>query len=206
MNPGGNDTPSYTPIFARLVERGHAVRILIGPGVRETRLPVSDLHLQRLIDLGATIVPFRQPATHPLENMPPARGLVGRWMPSQFRSIAQQALTILWASAWADNVATELRRTSTDVLIADYVLLGALVGAEAERVHSVALQHVVGPRPAAGPSRLPSPFAMSPYDLGFPKARATFGHERPAAEADSADLEACNAVSFHVHGFDRDCE
>ena len=43
--PGGSDTPFYTPIFARLVERGHAVRVLIGPGVRETRLPVNDLHL-----------------------------------------------------------------------------------------------------------------------------------------------------------------
>lgn len=169
--PGGSDTPFYTPIFARLVERGHTVRILIGPGVRETRLPVSERHLQRLTDLCATIVPFRQPETHPLDNMPPARGLVGRWMPSQFRSIAQQALTILWASAWADNVAAELRRTPTDVLVADYVLLGALVGAEAERVHSVALQHMVGPRPATG---------LPPFGTGWPSSHAPVGKARNA--------------------------
>jgi UDP:flavonoid glycosyltransferase YjiC (YdhE family) len=169
--PGGSDTPFYTPIFARLVERGHAVRILIGPGVRETRLPVSDLHLNRLISVGATIVPFRQPETHPLENMPPAKGLVGHWMPTQFRNIAQQALTILWATAWADNVAVELRRAPTDVLVADYVLLGALVGAEAERVHSVALQHMVGPRPAAG---------LPPFGTGWPRSRSPVGKARNA--------------------------
>jgi hypothetical protein len=66
-----------------------------------------------------------------------------------FRNIPGQAQTLLWAPAWADNVAAELRRTSADVIVADYVLMGALAAAEAARVRSVALMHMVGPNSAA---------------------------------------------------------
>ena len=147
MFQGGGNIPLLTPVLARLVERGHELRIIIGPGVRRSRLPVSDGLLNRLASIGATLVPFRQPETHPLDNAPPMRGLIGGWVPKAFRNIPGRAQTLVWAPAWAENVAAELRRTPTDMVIADFVLLGALAAAEAARVHCIALMHTVSVRP-----------------------------------------------------------
>lgn len=147
MFQGGGNVPLLTPILARLVERGHELRIIIGPGVRRSRLPVSDGLVNRLASIGATLVPFRQPGPHPLDSAPPMRGLIGGWVPKPFRNIPGQAQTLVWAPAWAENVAMELRRMPTDLVIADFVLLGALAAAEAARVHCIALMHTVSVRP-----------------------------------------------------------
>jgi MGT family glycosyltransferase len=145
----GIDHPVLMPILAKLAERGHVLRIIVGPGVRPTRLPVNDGLLHRLAGMGATLVPFRQPEAHPWDNAPKVRGLIDTWVPSGFRNIPGQAQTLLWAPAWAANVAAELRRAPADVVVADYVLMGALAAAEAARVPCVALMHMVGPRPFA---------------------------------------------------------
>ncbi len=169
--PGDTDTPFLTPILTRLVERGHTLRIIFGPGVRQTRLPVSDKLVRRLSDLGATMVPFRQPESHPFDSLPPVRGLIGRWIPAQFRGIPRQTQTLLWAPAWADNVAAELRRAPADMVIADFVLLGALAGAEAARVPCIALQHSVGIRPSAG---------LPPFATGWQPGQWPLGKARDA--------------------------
>ena len=78
------DTISFLmPILSRLVERGHVLRIIFGPGVRQTRLPVNDRLLHRLADMGATIVPFRDPESHPWDSLPPVSGLIRDWIPSR---------------------------------------------------------------------------------------------------------------------------
>ena len=169
--PGDTETPFLRPILTRLAERGHTLRIIYGPGVRQTRLPVSDKLVRRLADLGATIVRFREPESHPFDSLPPGRGLIGGWIPRQFRGIPRQTQTVLWATAWADNVAAELRRSPADLVIADYVLLGALAGAEAARVPSVALQHTFGVRPTAG---------LPPYATGWQPGRWPHGKARDA--------------------------
>ncbi len=169
--PGDTETPFLTPIVRRLIERGHSLRILFGPGVRQTRLPVSDRLVRRLADLGATIAPFRQPEVHPLDSLPPVRGLIGGWIPKPFRGIPRQAQTLLWAPCWADNVASELRRAPADIVIADFVLLGALAGAEAARVPCAALQHTVGIRPFAG---------VPPSGTGWQPGRWPLGTARDA--------------------------
>lgn len=145
----GTDHPVVMPILSRLAERGHALRIIVGPGVRPTRLPVNNGLVHRLAGMGATLVPFRHPEPHPWDNAPAVRGLIDGWVPKPFRNIPGQAQTLLWAPAWAENVAAELRPTPADVVVADYVLMGALAAAEAARVRCVALMHMVGPRPFA---------------------------------------------------------
>jgi hypothetical protein len=136
--PGDTETPFLTPILTRLVGRGHTLRIMFGSGVRQTRLSVSERLMRQLADIGTTIVPFRPPESHPFDNPPPPRGLLGRWIPRQFRGIPRQTQTLLWAPAWAANVAAELRRMPADMVLADFVLLGALAAAEAARVPCVA--------------------------------------------------------------------
>jgi hypothetical protein len=49
----GGDHPLFIPILAGLAKRGHVLRIMVGPGVRPTRLPLSD---DRLKGMGATLV------------------------------------------------------------------------------------------------------------------------------------------------------
>lgn len=57
MFQGGGNIPLIMPVAARLAARGHQVRIMAGPGVRHSRLPVSTSFLQRIRTAGATLVP-----------------------------------------------------------------------------------------------------------------------------------------------------
>ena len=85
MFQGGGNIPLLMPVMARLVERGHQVRIMAGPGVRRSRLPLSDGLVRRIADSGAQLIPFNEPAKHPFENAPPAIGLIGSWVPKAFQ-------------------------------------------------------------------------------------------------------------------------
>lgn len=150
MFQGGGNIPLLMPVMARLVDRGHAVRIMAGPGVRRSRLPVSAEFLHRISSSGATLVPLRQPDPNPFDVAPYAKGMIGRWVPPGFQAAPAEAQTAVWASAWAKNVAEELRAARTDLVVADFVLLGALAAAEASDTPAVALMHTVAPRPLAG--------------------------------------------------------
>jgi UDP:flavonoid glycosyltransferase YjiC (YdhE family) len=150
MFQGGGNIPLLLPIVTRLVARGHRGRVLVGPGVRRARLPVSESLSRSLHATGAEILRLREPEVHPWDAAPSAQGLLWGWTPKAFRSVAQEALAQLWLPHWADEVAAELRRAPADVLVADYVLVGALVAAEAVGIPATALVHNVYPRPIPG--------------------------------------------------------
>ena len=171
MFQGGGNVPLIMPIMARLVERGHSVRIMAGPGVRPSKLPISPDLLRRISSAGATLVPFRIPTLHPLDAFPPAKGVLGSWVPAGFKSLPGEARTAAWATAWSLQVAQELQTAPADVLVADFVLLGALSAAEAARVPFVALMHTVAQRPLPG---------IPPYGPGWVPARGPFGRARDA--------------------------
>jgi MGT family glycosyltransferase len=168
MFQGGGNIPLIMPVMARLVERGHAVRILAGPGVRHSRLQISAGFVQRIIASGAVLVPFREPHTHPLENAL-KKGILGRWVPVGFQGVTREAQAAAWAPAWAENVAAESQRVAADLVISDFVLLGAFAAAEALGIPSVALMHTVALRPLPG---------MPPYGPGWAPARGPFGYVR----------------------------
>jgi len=150
MFQGGGNIPLLMPVMAALVARGHHLRILAGPGVRPSRLPISESFTRRMAASGAEVVPFGEPDRHPYDCLQPPRGLIGGWVPKQFQTITGEARGLAWASAWAENVTAELRRVPADILVSDYVLLGALAAAEAAGVPSVALMHAVAERPLPG--------------------------------------------------------
>jgi hypothetical protein len=131
MFQGGGNIPLLLPIVTRLVALGHRVRVLVGPGVRRSRLPVSESLSRSLHATGAEILRLREPEVHPWDTAPSAQGLLCGWTPQAFRSVAQEAHAQCWLPHWADEVAVELRRAPADVLVADFVLVGALVAAEA---------------------------------------------------------------------------
>jgi UDP:flavonoid glycosyltransferase YjiC (YdhE family) len=151
MFQGGGNIPLILPIVGRLVAHGHAVRILAGPGIRASRTPVSDRFRDRIAAVGATLVPFAEPAVHPLDAAPPPRGLVRGWIPDRLAALTLQVPTLVWSPAWAANVAAALRRAPTAVLVADHFLPGALVAAEAAGVPAAVLVHTFYlHRPAPG--------------------------------------------------------
>lgn len=117
MFHGDGNVPLITPIVAALVARGHQVRVLAGPGVRATRLPVGDRFLARIAATGAAHAPFTMPATHPFDGAPAPRGLLGGWTPKRLAAATSTAPTTVWSSAWAENVAAELGREGADVVV-----------------------------------------------------------------------------------------
>jgi UDP:flavonoid glycosyltransferase YjiC (YdhE family) len=150
MFQGGGNIPQLLPIVARLVTLGHRVRVLVGPGVRRSRLPVSESLWRSLHATGAQILRLQEPEVHPWDTAPSAQGLLFGWTPQAFRSVEQEARAQLWLPHWAYEVAAELRREPADVLIADFVLVGALVAAEAAGVPATVLFHALSPRPVPG--------------------------------------------------------
>jgi MGT family glycosyltransferase len=147
---GGGNIALLMPVLERLIARGHAVRIMVGPGVRRSRLPVSLDLRRRIASSGAVPVSFCEPDAHPLDAATRPKGAIGGWVPPGFRFVPGEAETALWAPAWARNVTEELRAAPTDLVVADFVLLGALVAAEAAGTPAVALMHAVAPWPRAG--------------------------------------------------------
>jgi MGT family glycosyltransferase len=171
MFQGGGNIPLLMPVMDRLIERGHHLRIMAGPGVRPSRLPLSGSLVQRITDSSATLVPFQEPVKHPYDDAPPSNGLVGSWVPQAFKGIPPETQTFLWAPAWAENIIAELRERPADLLIADFVLFGALAAAEAARTPSVALMHTVAIRPLPG---------LPPYGTGWSPAQGPVGGLRDA--------------------------
>jgi UDP:flavonoid glycosyltransferase YjiC (YdhE family) len=172
MFQGGGNIPLILPIAAELVARGHAVRVLAGPGIRGGRLPVSARFRERIAAAGATCILLQPPAPHPFDAAPPPRGLVFGWTPNRLVRPTSSAATLAWAPAWAGAVTAELGRAPTDVLAADHFLPGALVAAEAARVPSAVLVHgFYKHRPAPG---LPA------YGTGFLPARGPVDRGRDA--------------------------
>ena len=169
MFQGGGNIPLIMPVVTRLVARGHQVRIMAGPGVRQSRLPISPAFLHRIHDAGATLVPFPDPEVHPMDHAPRARGVVGGWVPKVFRDVQREAQAALWAPAWAEQLSTELRKAQPDVVVIDFVLLGAIAAAEAAGVPAVVLMHNVLSRPLPG---------VPPYGPGYLPARGPVGRLR----------------------------
>jgi MGT family glycosyltransferase len=161
MFQGGGNVPLLLPIVTRLVTRGHRVRFMVGPGVRASRLPISEHLYRSLRSTGADVIRLRVPDIHPLDAARGARGVALGWVPAAFRTVSAEARVACWIPHWAQEVASELRREQADAVVADFILVGALVAAEAAGIPSVALVHNVyrGPvrrRPPWGPGWLPT--------------------------------------------------
>jgi UDP:flavonoid glycosyltransferase YjiC (YdhE family) len=172
MFQDGGNIPQLLPIVTRLVTLGHRVRVLIGPGVRRSRLPVSESLWRSLHATGAQILRLREPEVHPWDAAPSAQGLLFGWTPQVFRSVGQEARAQAWLPHWADEVAAELQRAPADVLVADFVFVGALVAAEAVGVPAAVLFHALSPRPVPG---------RPPYGPGWVPAVGLIGRLRDAA-------------------------
>lgn len=166
MFEGGGNLSLIFPIVARLVERGHDVRVLAGPNVRAGRTLMSERFLPRIHATGATAVMLPTPTPHPFDE---ARF---GWTPRWLDRITANCPPLVWSRAWAEGVRNELASATADVVAADFILLGALAGAEAVGVPAAALVHGTW-------KHRPAP-AVPPYGTGFLPGRGLVGRLRAA--------------------------
>ena len=170
MFQGGGNIPPILAVAQQLVAHGHDVRILAGPGLQPGRppRPPSAAFLEGVRTIGATLVPFHQ-AQDPFARLPPAQGLLWGWTPRAFAVNVFLARRFLAAPVWADNVQGALTRHPTDVVVADFHLVGALAAAEAAGVPAAALVHHPHIRPTPG---------VPPFGPGWRPARGLVGRLR----------------------------
>jgi len=173
MFQGGGNIPLIMPIVAELVARGHDVRVLAGPGIRPSRLPISQRFLDRIAAAGARYLPFAEPSPHPFDSAAPRRGLVFGWTPRRLvRMVDTEIRTTAWSPAWTVNVTHELRASQADVLVADFFLLGAIAAGEAARVPTAVLVHNAFPPHA--PDQPPKYFGFALPSTPAQQARQRF--------------------------------
>lgn len=150
---GGGNVPPVLGVARRLTGRGHAVRVLTEPCLREA-----------VEAAGARFIPFeryftREDRTTDLVGDAEARTPIGALRRSFDRVVFGPARIV------AEETRRSLEAVSTDVVVADVLMPGALVAAEAAGLPRVVLFHMPeylpGPgKPAAGPGFLPREDAL----------------------------------------------
>jgi UDP:flavonoid glycosyltransferase YjiC (YdhE family) len=145
---GGGNVPPVLGVVRRLARRGHTVRVLTEPCLRSA-----------VEAAGGRFVPFTERFT----RTDRAADLFGDWEPRTPVGALRRSLERVVfgpAPVVARQTTAELDREAADVVVADLMMPGALVAAEAAGVPRVVLFHMPeylpGPgRPAAGPGFLP---------------------------------------------------
>jgi MGT family glycosyltransferase len=158
---GGGNVPPQLALARRLVERGHRVRVL-APRVLRSRIEAA----------GCVYVPLHEVPEH--DSSSPAGDLLKDWearIPLSAATRVRDRLIFGTALAYSHDVTAAIEEERPDVVLSDYLLLGAYVAAERAGVPLAALVHTVYPLPAPG---------MPPYGMGVQPARGVPGRLRDA--------------------------
>jgi MGT family glycosyltransferase len=159
ISDGGGTVPADTSVMRALAGRGHEVRVLadrvLAPDVEPT---------------GATHIPWTTAPQRP--DLGPKSMVIKDWQaksPAGAFAAARDGIMTGPAALFADDVRAELRRAPADVVVANFFLFGAQVGAEAEGV----------PVAFLAPNLLSLPgWGSPPLGPGFPEARGPLGRLR----------------------------
>lgn len=158
---GGGNVPPQLAVARCLATRGHDVRVL-APGVLK----------QRTENAGATFVPYTRAPEH--DSSSPQADLLQDWAartPLGAASRARDRLMVGTAEAFARDVLAEVEARPADVVVTDYLVLGAMLGAEQAGIPTVALVHHIYPFPDR---------ALPPFGMGFQPATGVAGRFRDA--------------------------
>ena len=158
---GGGNVPAQLGIARRLAGRGHAVAVLGDP----TLAPAARA-------AGCDHVAFPTAPVHDLRSRD--SDAIRDWLPgSPIARLARTARTLMFgpAEAYARDVLSTAERWRPDAIAVDYMLFGALIGAERSGLPTAAIVHTIYPLPAAG---------VPPFGLGLAPARGPLGRLRDA--------------------------
>jgi MGT family glycosyltransferase len=156
---GGGNSPPVLSLARRLAARGHEVRVLGDPALAE------DARKQ-----GLTLVPFQHAPHHNFRSREHDR--VRDWAaPNPLRALQRVTAEVMFepAHAYARDVLQQLEQFAADVVVVDYMILGAALGAEKAGVPSALLMHMPYAYPADH---------VPPFGLGFLPARGPLSRAR----------------------------
>ncbi len=145
---GGGNVPPVLGVARRMAARGHTVRALTEPCLEAA-----------VREAGAEFIPF----TRHFTRAEIGDDLMGDWQAkSPIGALKHSLDQVLLGPARivAEETQRALAQAPTDALVADFLMLGSLLAAEAARIPRVVLFHMPeylpGPgRPAAGPGFMP---------------------------------------------------
>jgi MGT family glycosyltransferase len=158
---GGGAVPPELGVARRLIDRGHDVRVIADPTLRD-----------QVVATGAGFTPW-DAAPHRTTGVA-SEDLVKDWEvrnPLAMLARVRDRLLAGPAAAVAADTAAELAAHLPDVLVADYFLFGAMIPAQAARLPVAALVPNIWSLPTRG---------APPLGPGFPLARGRLGRSRDA--------------------------
>lgn len=156
---GGGNIPPQLALARRLTTRGHRVSIL-APRVLQSRVEAA----------GCAFVPLHATPDH--DSVSHTDDVLRDWearTPMTAAALVRDRLIFGTASSYARDVTAAITADRPDVVVTDYLLLGAYVAAEHAGIPLAALVHTVYPLPAPG---------MPPYGMGFQPAKSLAGRVR----------------------------
>ncbi len=154
---GGGNVPPVLGLAHRLIQAGHTVRVLAEPCMRK-----------QIEDIGANYLGFKKHFTRTDRSI----DLIQDWKAKPLSVPSIDNILINPALNVADETRLALVNQHTDVLVADFMMPGALIAAESLGVKRVALFHM--PEYFPGPNRPPG-------GLGVLQAKGPLGRLRDAA-------------------------
>jgi MGT family glycosyltransferase len=156
---GGGNVPPQLALARRLTMRGHRVSIL-APRILQSRVEAA----------GCAFVPLHAIPDH--DSASHTDDVLRDWearTPMTAAALVRDRLIFGTASGYARDVTTAITADRPDVVVTDYLLLGAYVAAERAGIPLAALIHTVYPLPAPG---------MPPYGMGFQPMKNLAGRVR----------------------------
>jgi MGT family glycosyltransferase len=158
---GGGNVPTQLSLARRLTERGHRVRVL-APRVLQSRIETAN----------CLFIPFTEAPEH--DSTSQTQDLSMDWAarsPIDGATRTRDRIIFGPALTYSRDVSAAIEAERPDVVLADYLLLGAYVAAERAGLPLAALVHTIFPLPAPG---------LPPYGMGFSPAKGPLGHARDA--------------------------
>jgi MGT family glycosyltransferase len=176
---GGGNVPPTLALARQLLERGHSVRVLGPPSVR-----------LRFEGAGCVFAAYERVP----KGIPSAAGKSGMGRVRAALLVTELARAAP-ALAFAEDVLRELERIPADVLVADFMLAGAIAAAERVGFPTAVLMHTLYCLPAPG---------RPPFGPGFKPRHGVAGRLRDAAvlelarRANRGPLADLNEARRHI--------
>lgn len=154
---GGGNIPPVLGLAQRLVERGHRVRIL------------SEPCLQKSIDaIGAEFIAFKKYFTRTDRTV----DIIQDWNAGPMNLATFDNIIFGPAMDVAQETLAAIKDVHTDVVVADLMMIGSMIAAEAHGTPHVVLFHM--PEYLPGPNRPPGGFGLNPMAGQFGRLRDRF--------------------------------